>query len=378
MRRVAHLDMDAFFVSVELLRYPQLRGQPVVVGGAHDYEPIQQSNGQFKFFKLGDYTGRGVVTTSTYEARALGVFSGMGLMKCGKLTPEIILLPSHFDNYRHYSRLFKEAVRAIAPNIEEAGIDEIYIDLTDLPEETILLVKRIKEAILNATGLTCSIGVSPNKLLSKISSEFEKPNGLTILDEGDVPHRIWPLPAKKINGIGPKTAERLIQMGVHTIGELAAMSVITLIDTFGRATGNWLHQVAQGLDDRPVANKIGSKSISRETTFERDLHVRQDRSLLSESLFSLCQRVANDLEQKGYACRTIGIKLRYQNFETVTRDLTLPHFIYEPLEIREAARECLKRISWHQKIRLLGIRASGLIPINEIPLYLSIQPSLPF
>lgn len=377
-RRIAHLDLDAFFASVELLRYPQLRGLPVVVGGRHDHEPIEQPNGALEFFKLGDYSGRGVVTTSTYEARALGVFSGMSLMKCTKLAPQSILLPSHFEAYRHYSRCFKEAVRAIVPTIEEAGIDEIYMDLSDCSEETVSLVKRIKDAIFQATGLTCSVGVSFNKLLAKMSSDLNKPNGLTIIERSDIAQQIWPLAAKKINGVGPKTAERLTQLGIHTIGELAATPVAKLIHVFGTATGNWLHEAAQGSDERPVANKTEVKSMSRETTFERDLHVKQDRAQLSECLMALCQQVAKDLTRKGYVCRTIGIKLRYQNFQTLTRDITLPYFIHEPLDIREAARECLKRIAWQQKIRLLGIRASSLLPVDQIPAYLKIQPQLPF
>ena len=165
-RRIAHLDMDAFYASVELLQYPELRGQPVVIGGGRDHQPVTQPDGTRSFARLRDYVGRGVITTATYEARALGVGSAMGMMKAAKLAPDAVLLPVNFDAYRHYSRLFKQAVLRIAPEIEDRGIDEIYIDLTDVPGETLELASRIKAAVHEATGLSCSIGVTPNKLLS--------------------------------------------------------------------------------------------------------------------------------------------------------------------------------------------------------------------
>ena len=179
--------MDAFFASVELLHYPALRGQAVVVGGRRTPAPETLPDGSQRFARLKDYVGRGVITTSTYEARALGVFSGMGLMKSAQRAPEAILLPANFEAYRHYSRLFKSAVATIAPNIEDRGIDEIYLDLSDIDEPTVPLAQRIKQAVLDATGLTCSIGVTPNKLLAKIASDLDKPDGLTVLTAADIP-----------------------------------------------------------------------------------------------------------------------------------------------------------------------------------------------
>jgi DNA polymerase-4 len=377
-RRIAHLDMDAFFASVELLRYPELRGQAVVVGGRNVHQPVLQPDGCKHFARLRDYVGRGVITTSTYEARALGVFSGMGLMKSAQLAPDAILLPANFDAYRESSRLFKAAVASIAPKIEDRGIDEIYIDLTDIPEETNTLARRIKQAVFDATGLTCSIGISPNKLLSKICSDLEKPNGITILSMEDIPARIWPLAAKKINGIGPKASERLAHYGINTVGDLAATSVEFLVTKFGRVTGTWLARVAQGIDDRQLVTESEPKSISRESTFERDLHARQDRAELSEIFTSLCMRVADDLKRKGYASKTIGIKLRYADFHSVTRDLTLPVSVSDGAEIRKAAGECLKRVPLTQRIRLLGVRASGLSPLTQSSVDLhGIQAELP-
>ncbi len=379
IRRIAHLDMDAFFASVELLSFPELRGQAVVVGGRSVHQPVVQLDGTRRFSRLRDYVGRGVVTTSTYEARAFGVFSGMGLMKSARLAPEAILLPANFDAYRHYSRKFKAAVASIAPIIEDRGIDEIYIDLSAIPEETKALARRIKHAVFEATGLTCSIGISPNKLLSKICSELDKPDGITVLGMEEIPARIWPLAAKKINGIGPKSSEKLARLGINSIGELAAMPVEFLVQHFGRSTGIWLHEAAHGVDERPLVTESEPKSISRESTFERDLHARLDRAELSKIFTSLCMRVADDLKRKGYASQTIGIKLRYADFRAVTRDLTMQVHVNDGNQIRKAAGECLKRIPLTQKIRLLGVRASSLVPtVGEQVEMAGIQTELPF
>lgn len=378
-RRIAHLDMDAFFASVELLSYPELKGQPVVVGGRSTEQPSLDEAGIRHFARLHDYVGRGVITTSTYEARALGVFSGMGLMKSALLAPQAILLPANFEAYKHYSRLFKAAVATIAPQIEDRGIDEIYIDLTELDQNTERLALRIKQAVRDATGLSCSIGVSPNKLLSKICSDLDKPDGVTILKAEELAARIWPLPAKKINGIGPKANEKLAALGIHTIGELAATSPEILTAHFGRATGQWLHQAAHGMDDRPVVTSSEPKSLSRETTFERDLHVKQDRARLSSIFTDLCNRLADDLMRKGYATKTVGIKVKYADFQVITRDLTLPVPLHDGAAIRRAATECLRRVPLDQRIRLLGVRAGSLLPLSTtIEPTQNLQPDLPF
>ena len=359
-RRIAHLDMDAFYASVELLRYPELRGQPVVIGGRSLHQPAIKNDGTREFARLRDYVGRGVVTTSTYEARALGVFSAMGMMKAAKLAPEAWLLPADFEAYRHYSRLFKQAVSEIAPQMEDRGIDEIYIDLTDLAQDSVLLAKHIKQAVRDATGLSCSIGIAPNKLLAKICSELDKPDGITLLTMDDVPTRIWPMAVRKINGIGPKASEKLAALGIQTIGELADQSQTFLSQHFGNRYSEWLYQAARGLDDRPVTTSSEPKSISRETTFERDLHVKTDRAKLSEVFTRLCVQVAGDLRRKGYVGKTIGIKLRYDDFKTLTRDLSLPIATDDADEIRRAAGECLKRAPLEQRLRLLGVRVSAL------------------
>jgi len=362
LRRIAHLDMDMFFAGVELLRYPELRGLPMVVGGRSAYVPQLLPDGSRSFYKLRDYVGRGVVTTSTYEARALGVFSAMGMMKAAKLAPDAVLLPANFEAYRHYSRLFKQAVATVAPLIEDRGIDEIYIDLTNHPEPSRPLALRIKQAVRQATQLSCSICIAPNKLLAKIGSDLDKPDGLTLLDETSIPTRIWPLNVGKINGIGPKAVHRLGDLGIVRIAELAQADPVMLQKHFGLSYANWLVNVAHGRDDRPVVTSSEPKSVSRETTFERDLHVKLDRAVLSDIFTALCMRVADDLKRKGYAGRTVGIKLRYQDFRSVTRDLTLPAPIQDAAAIRRAAGACLKRVPLDKRLRLLGVRVSGLSP----------------
>ena len=214
----------------------------------------------------------------------------MGLMKAAQLAPDAVLLPVDFDAYRKYSRLFKAAVRAIAPRIQDNGIDEIYIDLTDVhPAGTAPVAREptgdpwarvrdvarsIKDAVRAATGLSCSIGVAPNKLLAKMASELDKPDGLTLLSaRATCERRIWPLPARRINGIGPKSSAKLEALGVVTIGELAAADPAWLVEHFGRAHGAWMHDAAHGRDERDVVTESEPKSISRETTFERDLSV---------------------------------------------------------------------------------------------------------
>ena len=370
-RWIAHLDMDAFYASVELLRYPELQGQAVVIGGGRRHQPELQPDGTRRFATLRHYAGRGVVTTATYAARDHGVHSAMGLMKAAALAPDAVLLPVDFDQYRRYSRLFKSAVAEVAPVIEDRGIDEIYIDLTDLPgaQEAVghdphggvrAIALDIKNNVKRMTGLSCSIGVTPNKLLSKIASELDKPDGLTLLTHDDLPTRIWPMRVRSINGIGPKGGARLASLGIHTIGDLARADRAWLVAHFGRSQGQWLHEAAHGIDDRPVVTYSEPVSMSRETTFDRDLHARRDRPELTRIFTELAEQVARDLQRKGYEGRTIGIKLRFDDFRIVTRDMTIDHHTNDAATIRLAAGLCLKRVDLTRRLRLLGVRAGSL------------------
>ncbi|MBA2411782.1 MAG: DNA polymerase IV [Burkholderiaceae bacterium] len=387
-RVIAHLDMDAFYASVELLRYPELRGMSVVIGGGSRQQPRWENDAQGGaprrvFARLRDYVGRGVITTATYEARAFGVNSAMGLMKAAKKVPDAILLPTDFDEYRKYSRLFKAAVQAIAPQVEDRGIDEIYIDLTELVAARLTpgdesearrtretdtwwsareIALELKLTVRDATGLSCSIGLAPNKLIAKIASELNKPDGLAIITAPEIEARLWPLPVRRMHGVGPKSAAKLGRLGIASIGELAQAEPAWLAQNFGKANAAWMHDAANGRDDRPVVTLSEPKSISRETTFDRDLHPVHDRAQLTRIFSELCAELSSDLQRKQYASKTIGIKLRFENFKTVTRDSTLATPTDDAAEIRRAAGECLKRVELEKRIRLLGVRAGSLLP----------------
>ncbi len=386
--------MDAFYASVELLRYPQLKDQPVVIGSGRQaikdaLEALRQSDlanhdpaepeppwdeaaqraalrriPLDAFARLGSYTGRGVITTATYAARKFGIGSAMGMMKAAKLCPQAIMLPVDFEEYRKYSRQFKRIITDIAPLMEDRGVDEVYIDFTDVPggqrEGGRVLARLIQKSIFEATGLTCSVGVAPNKLLAKMASEFNKPRGIAIVYEADVETQIWPLACRKINGIGPKADEKLKRFGIETIGQLAQRDLPWLTQTFGSKTGAWMFDASRGRDQRPVVIDSEPVSMSRETTFERDLHAVRDKLELGTIFTKLCTQVAGDLQRKGYQGKTIGIKLRYDDFKSVTRDLTIDHYTADPKTIRQAAGQCLKRVPLERRLRLLGVRVGAL------------------
>ncbi len=394
MRRIAHLDMDAFYASVELLRYPQLKDLPVVIAAGrqaiqdalqvlraqdladadpNEAEPPWDEPAQRAalkripidaFARLHSYTGRGVITTATYAARKFGIGSAMGLMKAAKLCPQAILLPVDFEEYRKFSRQFKAIITEIAPLMEDRGVDEVYIDFTDVPggqrEGGRVLARLIQKSIFEATGLTCSVGVAPNKLLAKMASEFNKPKGIAIVYESDLETLIWPLACRKINGIGPKADEKLRNHGIETIGQLAAKDLQWLIDTFGQRTGAWMHAASHGQDDRPIVLESEPVSISRETSFERDLHAVRDKAELSAIFTRLCEQLAGDLQRKGYVGKTIGIKIKFEDFTAVTRDITIERHINDAKEIRRVAGLCLKRAPLQKRLRLLGVRVGAL------------------
>ena len=350
--RIAHLDMDAFYASVELLRRPKLRGRPIVIAGRAP-----------KVLRI-DASMRGVVTTANYDARVFGVRSAMSLAEVAQRCPDCLVVPIDFEEYRRLSRMFKAVIRSFTAQVEDRGIDEVYIDLTNAPGvETArgwAVAGRIKDAIFEATGLTCSIGLSPNKLISKIASDLEKPNGLTIIEAQEIPTRIWPLAAKKINGVGPKANERLVNLNIETIGDLARQSQDFLIEHFGRNYGIWLFESARGIDHRSVVTFSEPKSRSEETTFDRKLHPQRDWTQIARVIASQAESVAQGLDRRQYLARTVGVKVRFDDFRIVTRDVTMREVNADPVSFRRAAFEALARVPMDRPIRLLGVRASQL------------------
>jgi DNA polymerase-4 len=343
-RRILHLDMDAFFAAVELLRRPELRGKPVIIGGR------------------GDPSRRGVVATATYEARKFGVRSGMPFRTARRLCPDAVYLPTDFAEYARWSQVFKAAMKEVSPLFEDRGIDEAYLDISANSQPSEVLGRALKARIVADTGMTCSIGIAPNKLLAKIASDLDKPDGLTILQPEDIEARIWPLPARRIPGIGPKAEQKLDALGIGTIGALAAAPLPQLARHFGNAMATFMHAAAHGRHDTPIVTEREPKSRSRETTFQEDV---EDGRVIEQTLEELSAQVAADLRRRGYAGRTIGIKLRFADFRTLTRDRSLAEATADAGAIAAAARECLRRVTLDRRVRLLGVRVTELTPATE-------------
>jgi len=344
MRRILHIDMDAFFAAIEQGRRPELKGKSVVIGGQ------------------GDPLKRGVVSTANYEARKYGVHSGMPLKTAYKLCPHAVYLPVDYQAYSAASILFKEVLKTISPVMEDVGIDEAYLDVTDIPVTNEEITGRIKDGIKEKTGLTCSIGIAPNKLLAKIASDMQKPDGVTVLMEADVETKLWPLPVRKLYGIGPKTEEHLKKVGIDTIGQLAALPIEKLLEHFGNSYGHYLYDASRAIDDSPLITHWEPRSMSRETTFQDDV---KNWQVIAGTLADLTRDVHADMKEHGYKARTITIKIRFSDFETFTRAMTISDYTDSEEEIRKAAFACLKRIELKKKVRLVGVRASNFQGKNK-------------
>ncbi|MGH8523242.1 MAG: DNA polymerase IV [Gammaproteobacteria bacterium] len=339
MRQILHIDMDAFFAAVEQKRNPDLAGKPVVIGGR------------------GDPRERGVVSTASYEARNYGIHSAMPLRAAFRLCPQAVFLAVDYELYARVSAIIKTILRDFTSLVEDAGLDEAYIDITGLEPVPEQLATKIKQRIRERTGLSCSIGIAPNKLLAKICSDLDKPDGLTVLTEAELKNRIWPLPVRSLPGIGPVTAERLVPMGVTTIRQLARLPLADLAKEFGPSHGESLYLASRGIDRRPVVTHREPKSHSRERTFQYDVG---DPEMLADMLTTLAREVANDLCNDGYVGRTVALKVRFSNFETHTREKTLDQPTDSSDLIRQAASDCLRRVALSKKVRLIGIRVGGL------------------
>jgi DNA polymerase-4 len=339
MRRILHIDMDAFFAAVEQKRHPELAGKPVVVGGS------------------GDPTKRGVVSTASYEARKYGIHSAMPLRTAYRLCPKAVFLPVDYKEYSGISAMVKEVLREFTPLLEDVGIDEAFLDISGLDTGSEEIAERIKRRIKDRVGLTCSIGIAPNKLLAKIASDMKKPDGLTIISEKDVEGMIWPLPARKLPGIGPKTEVYLESVGINTIGDLAAKAREELIERFGQSYGQYLYETSRGIDDSPIVTHWEPKSMSREVTFQTDTDNWQT---IARNLAELVAEVAGSLKEDSYLCRTVTIKIRFDDFKTYTRAKTMDGYTDSVEIIRRAAFEALGKVELKRKVRLIGVRVTNL------------------
>jgi DNA polymerase IV (DinB-like DNA polymerase) len=343
-RIIFHLDMDHFYTAVEERESPELKGKPVVVGA----DPKEGR-------------GRGVVSTSNYEARKSGVRSGMPISRAWKLCPEAVYLPPNFPLYIEASNAVMDIARSYADKFEQWGIDEAFLDVSERVhnmEEAEALAKQLKQEIKLKENLTCSIGVGPNKLVAKIASDFHKPDGLTVVKEAEVEAFLAPLPVRKLLWVGKKTEAKLKPMGVETIGDLARLDPSMLTDKFG-VMGMQMYLSARGIDNSEVEQRTGVKSISHETTFEEDT---DDTAVVLAAMDALSEDVAKETADQQLFFKTVTIKVRYENFETHTTSKTLQFITNRPQDLKKTARDLLQTyLGSGRKIRLIGVRVSNFV-----------------
>jgi DNA polymerase IV len=332
---IAHVDMDAFYVSIEMLRHPELRGKPVVVA----------------------YDGpRGVVTTASYEARKYGVHSALPMVTARRRCPDLAVLPVDMQLYRRGSVKVMETLRAFSDQVEVVGLDEAYVDLSSSPVPQ-SRAHEIKRKVNEATRLVCSIGLAPNKLMAKIASDLDKPDGFFVLDHDSWLETVGQKPAKLLPGVGPRTDERLRSIGIETVGQLAEADEQQLNATFGPRHGVGLRDRARGMGSTNLNEEVKRKSESRETTFPQDV---SDRDHLHETVDRLARSVCESLASNGRQGRTVTLKIRVQPFKTYTRSRTLAEPTRDPELVSTTAHELLERFDPQAPVRLVGVGVAGL------------------
>jgi DNA polymerase-4 len=346
-RKIIHLDLDAFFCAVEELHHPELRGKPFAVGG----RPQE----------------RGVVSSCSYPARVRGVRSAMPMSKALRLCPELIVLSTSHARYGGYSRQVMDILGEHTAQIEQISIDEAFLDLSDLPQSGYDLARMLQSQIKSRLNLPCSLGVASNKLVAKIATDTGKarhkeptyPNSILVVPSGEEAAFLAPLPASALWGVGPKTAQRLAEVGIQTIGDLAVTGEARLTRLFG-SMGREMAQRARGIDDRPVENEREAKSISSEVTYDRDT---ADGDRLRATLRAQSETVARRLREENLCAATVRIKIRWPDFSTHTRQTTLPRPSDQDNQVYSAALELFNGI-WAEgkSVRLLGVGVSGLLP----------------
>lgn len=343
-RIIFHVDMDHFFTAVEEREHPEFRGKPVIVGA-------DPKGGK----------GRGVVSTCNYSARKFGVRSGMPISKAWRLCPEAVYLPVNYELYTKVSGRIMAILRTFADKFQQWGIDEAFLDVSSKVKNYIeaeRLARQIKKEIYEREGLTCSIGVAPNKLVAKIASDFQKPDGLTIVKAEDVEKFLSSLPVRKLLWVGRKTEQKLKAMKINTIGDLARFDPAVLAETFG-IMGTQLYLMAHGIDRSEVEERSKIKSISREKTFEEDT---SDFEVVLGTLEELAKEVYSDVLEEDIYFKTVTVKVRYEDFETHTHSKTLSFMTNRLENLKKTAKELLKAyLRPDRKIRLIGVRVSNFV-----------------
>jgi DNA polymerase-4 len=338
---ILHVDIDAFYASVEVLKDPSLVGKPVVVGGPG---------------------ARGVVASASYEARTYGVRSAMPAVRARRLCPDIIFLPSDFEAYRAHSNRFREILRSYSPLVEPISLDEAFLDVsgaTMLFGSPAEIAAKIRADVVREVGVTCSVGVAPTKFVAKLASDECKPDGLLMVPADGVQDFLEPLPVRRLWGVGEKTGETLGRLGIRTIGELGRTPLQILERLLGEGTARHLFELANGVDDRDVIPYEPPKSVSHEETFEHDLDADED---ILRELLDLSGRVASRLREDGYRARTVVLKARLANFQTITRSRTISDATDIGAEVYGTVAELYRALpGQRRRIRLLGVQATGLV-----------------
>ena len=339
---ILHVDIDAFYASVEVLKDPSLAGKPVVVGGAG---------------------ARGVVASASYEARKFGVRSAMPAVRARRLCPDIVFLPSDFDAYRAHSNRFREVLLAHTPLVEPISLDEAFLDIagaTTLFGPPVQIAAKIRADVAREVGVTCSVGVASTKFVAKLASDGCKPDGLLHVPIDGVAAFLDPLPVGRLWGVGEKTGETLGRLGIRTIGDLGRTPEAILQRVLGDASSHHLWELANGIDPREVVSYESPKSVSHEETFERDLDADQD---ILRELLDLAGRVGSRLREDGYQARKVVLKVRLANFQTLTRSRTLPDPTDIGADLYGTVAELYSALpGQRRRIRLLGVQATGLVP----------------
>jgi DNA polymerase IV len=342
---ILHVDLDAFYASVETLKDPSLSGRPVAVGGAGT---------------------RGVVMSASYEARAFGIRSAMPAVRARRLCPDVIFVPPDFESYKVHSNRFREILLAVTPAVEPISLDEAFLDVSGahlLFGEPAEIGRKVRREVQDGIGVRCSVGVAPTKLVAKLASRNAKPDGMVVVRDDEVDAYLDPLPVRALWGVGEKTAETLGRLGVRTVGDLGRTPVGVLGRLMGERHARDLGDLARGVDDRTVVPYEAPKSVSHEETFDRDL---DDRRELLREVLSLSQRVAARLREDGFRTRTVTLKIRLANFTTLTRSRTLPAPTDVAADLYEVVGELFTALPGARRlVRLLGVAATGLVPAGE-------------